>query len=91
MKAAMASKPETSTLALESGSQPFEKPGRLGFYLLTIGICFSVLLVSLDRTIVATVRSPISAELMFHGNNPLTSPTLRPSPTSPTSFTLSTM
>ena len=46
---------------LEVIEDPHEYPGPLALSLLTIGICLSVFLVSLDRTIVATVRaSPVS-------------------------------
>ena len=44
---------------VEAVEDPHEYPGPLALTLLTIGICLSVFLVSLDRTIVATV-SPIS-------------------------------
>ena len=38
---------------------PVEYPGPLALSLLTVGICLSVFLVSLDRTIVATVRASL--------------------------------
>ena len=41
---------------MEVTEDPHEYPGPLALSLLTIGICLSVFLVSLDRTIVATVR-----------------------------------
>ena len=41
---------------VERAEDPHEYPGPLALSLLTIGICLSVFLVSLDRTIVATVR-----------------------------------
>jgi len=40
---------------VEAAEDPHEYPGPLALALLTIGICLSVFLVSLDRTIVATV------------------------------------
>ena len=40
---------------VEAVEDPHEYPGSLALTLLTIGICLSVFLVSLDRTIVATV------------------------------------
>lgn len=42
---------------VETAEDPHEYPGRLALSLLTGGICLSVFLVSLDRTIVATVRA----------------------------------
>ena len=42
---------------VEAAEDPHEYPGRLALSLLTGGICLSVFLVSLDRTIVATVRA----------------------------------
>lgn len=42
---------------VEAVEDPHEYPGPLALSLLTIGICLSVFLVSLDRTIVATVRA----------------------------------
>ena len=39
---------------VEAAEDPHEYPGPLALTLLTIGICLSVFLVSLDRTIVAT-------------------------------------
>ena len=39
----------------EAARDPHEYPGPLALSLLTVGICLSVFLVSLDRTIVATV------------------------------------
>ena len=42
---------------VEAAEDPHEYPGPLALSLLTIGICLSVFLVSLDRTIVATVRA----------------------------------
>lgn len=42
---------------LEVIEGPHEYPGPLALSLLTVGICLSVFLVSLDRTIVATVRA----------------------------------
>lgn len=42
---------------VEAAEDPHEYPGPLALTLLTIGICLSVFLVSLDRTIVATVRA----------------------------------
>ena len=42
---------------VEAAEDPHEYPGRLALSLLTGGICLSVFLVSLDRTIVATVRT----------------------------------
>ena len=47
---------------LEVNEAPHEYPGPLALSLLTLGICLSVFLVSLDRTIVATVRA--SCELL---------------------------
>ena len=41
----------------EAARDPNEYPGPLALSLLTVGICLSVFLVSLDRTIVATVRT----------------------------------
>ena len=41
----------------EAARDPHEYPGPLALSLLTVGICLSVFLVSLDRTIVATVRT----------------------------------
>lgn len=41
---------------VEAVNDPHEYPGTLALSLLTTGICLSVFLVSLDRTIVATVR-----------------------------------
>ena len=74
---------------VEAAEDPYEYPGPLALSLLTVGICLSVFLVSLDRTIVATVRAscenlgPRSSELI---------PTLsRPYRASPTIFTLLTM
>lgn len=43
---------------VETAGDPHEYPGPLALSLLTVGICLSVFLVSLDRTIVATVRAP---------------------------------
>ena len=43
------------TRRTEAGRDPHEYPGPLALSLLTAGICLSVFLVSLDRTIVATV------------------------------------
>ena len=40
---------------VEATMNPREYPGPLALSFLTIGICLSVFLVSLDRTIVATV------------------------------------
>ena len=42
---------------LEVIEGPHDYPGPLALSLLTVGICLSVFLVSLDRTIVATVRA----------------------------------
>ena len=42
---------------VEAAEDPHEYPGHLALSLLTGGICLSVFLVSLDRTIVATVRA----------------------------------
>ena len=41
---------------VECAEDPYDYPGPIRLTLLTIGICLSVFLVSLDRTIVATVR-----------------------------------
>ena len=43
---------------LDVAEDAHEYPGPLALSLLTIGICLSVFLVSLDRTIVATVSAP---------------------------------
>jgi hypothetical protein len=43
---------------VEAAEDPHDYPGPLALGLLTIGICLSVFLVSLDRTIVATVSRP---------------------------------
>ena len=43
---------------LELTQDSHEYPGPFALSLLTVGICLSVFLVSLDRTIVATVRAP---------------------------------
>ena len=43
------------TRRIEAARDPHEYPGPLALSLLTAGICLSVFLVSLDRTIVATV------------------------------------
>ena len=43
---------------VEAAGDPHEYPGPIALSLLTVGICLSVFLVSLDRTIVATVRVP---------------------------------
>lgn len=43
---------------VEAVEDSHEYPGPLALSLLTVGICLSVFLVSLDRTIVATVRAP---------------------------------
>ena len=43
---------------VEAAEDPHDYPGPLALSLLTIGICLSVFLVSLDRTIVATVSRP---------------------------------
>jgi len=45
---------------VEAVEDPHEYPGPLALSFLTIGICLSVFLVSLDRTIVATVRISFS-------------------------------
>ena len=45
---------------VESAEDPHEYPGPLPLSLLTVGICLSVFLVSLDRTIVATVDNLFS-------------------------------
>lgn len=45
---------------VEAAQDPHEYPGPLALSLLTIGICLSVFLVSLDRTIVATVSIPVT-------------------------------
>ena len=42
---------------LDVTKDPHQYPGPLALSLLTVGICLSVFLVSLDRTIVATVRA----------------------------------
>ena len=42
---------------VEAAEDPHDYPGPLALSLLTTGICLSVFLVSLDRTIVATVRA----------------------------------
>lgn len=42
---------------VEAAEDPHEYPGPIALSLLTGGICLSVFLVSLDRTIVATVRA----------------------------------
>lgn len=42
---------------VEAAEDPHEYPGPLALSLITVGICLSVFLVSLDRTIVATVRA----------------------------------
>ena len=42
---------------VEATEDPHEYPGPIALSLLTGGICLSVFLVSLDRTIVATVRA----------------------------------
>lgn len=46
---------------VEAAEDPYDYPGPLALGLLTIGICLSVFLVSLDRTIVATVSRPHKA------------------------------
>ena len=43
---------------VERAEDPHEYPGPLALAILTVGICLSVFLVSLDRTIVATVNGP---------------------------------
>lgn len=43
---------------VEAAEDPHEYPGPLALSFLTVGICLSVFLVSLDRTIVATVSIP---------------------------------
>ena len=48
---------------LEVAEDAHEYPGPLALSLLTIGICLSVFLVSLDRTIVATVSAPYKSVL----------------------------
>ena len=47
---------------VEAVEDPHEYPGPLALTLLTIGICLSVFLVSLDRTIVATVGTSYHAK-----------------------------
>lgn len=47
---------------VEAAEDAHEYPGPLALFLLTFGICLSVFLVSLDRTIVATVRVPRSMQ-----------------------------
>ncbi len=49
--------PKKRPHVVEAAEDPHEYPGPLPLSLLTIGICLSVFLVSLDRTIVATVRA----------------------------------
>ena len=66
-----------------------EYPGPLALSLLTVGICLSVFLVSLDRTIVATVRA--SYERLRTKLSDLTCLPSRPYRASPTSFTPLTM
>ena len=66
-----------------------EYPGPLALSLLTLGICLSVFLVSLDRTIVATVRA--SSERLGTTLSELNSFPSRPYRASPTIFTLLTM
>ena len=65
-----------------------EYPGPLALSLLTVGICLSVFLVSLDRTIVATVR--LSYECLGTELSGLNIPS-RPYRASPTIFTPLTM
>lgn len=47
---------------VEAAEDPYEYPGPLALFFLTVGICLSVFLVSLDRTIVATVSIPLKLE-----------------------------
>lgn len=58
-RSTMASKSEPSTLAPETSSQPHEYPGAMDLSFLTVAMCISVFLVSLDRSIIATVRTQI--------------------------------
>lgn len=74
---------------LEAAEDPREYPGPLALSLLTVGICLSVFLVSLDRTIVATVRSSCDS-LSTRFSELITAPS-RPSRASPTSSTPLTM
>ena len=48
---------------LEVAEDAHDYPGPLALSLLTVGICLSVFLVSLDRTIVATVSAPYKSVL----------------------------
>lgn len=52
---------------VEATENPHAYPGPLALSLLTVGICISVFLVSLDRTIVATAIPRITNE--FHSSN----------------------
>ena len=72
----------------EAARDSHEYPGSLALALLTVGICLSVFLVSLDRTIVATVRS--SCDTLGTRCSELNSFTSRPSRASPTISTLLT-
>ena len=74
---------------VDAAEDPHEYPGPLALSFLTVGICLSVFLVSLDRTIVATVRA-------YLGNLGTRSSKLIPFPSrpyraSPTIFTPLTM
>lgn len=74
---------------VEAAEDPYEYPGPLALSLLTVGICLSVFLVSLDRTIVATVRA--SCENLGPRSSELIPFLSRPYRASPTIFTLLTM
>ncbi|CAD6592198.1 MAG: hypothetical protein ASARMPREDX12_006631 [Alectoria sarmentosa] len=52
---------------VEAAEDPYEYPGPLALSLLTVGICLSVFLVSLDRTIVATAIPRITDD--FHSSD----------------------
>ena len=68
--------PERHIRGVQSNEDSHEYPGPLALSLLTIGICMSVFLVSLDRTIVATVRA--SYDPLYTISSDVTSSSSRP-------------
>lgn len=74
---------------LEVTEDPHQYPGPLALSILTVGICLSVFLVSLDRTIIATVRA--SCEPLGNKSSELICSALRPYLASPMIFAPLTM
>lgn len=74
---------------VETTEDPHQYPGPLALSILTVGICLSVFLVSLDRTIIATVRA--SCGPLSNKSSELIRSTPRPYLASPMIFAPLTM